>query len=113
MIHSIPVFIGVTVLFMGGCAFMTGHSVANTWRPLAQVLAYCLLLGAVDRFLVFALFGGPLLSLSAYVLDTALLALIASAAWRATRARRMTLQYPWLYERVGLFGWREHRPHQA
>jgi hypothetical protein len=42
-----------------------------------------------------------------------LLALIASAAWRATRARRMTLQYPWLYERVGLFGWREHLPHQA
>lgn len=113
MIHSLPVFIGVTMLFMGGCAFMTGLSVANTWRPLGQVLAYCLLLGAADRFLVFALFDGPLLNLGGYFLDTAVLTLIAAAAWQATRARRMTLQYPWLYERVGLFGWRERLPHQA
>ncbi|AVM73807.1 DUF6867 family protein [Magnetospirillum gryphiswaldense] len=111
MIHSIPVFIGVTLGFMGGCAFMTGHSISNTWRPLWQVLAYALLLGAADRFLVFALFGGPLLSLAGYGLDTLVLAAIGAAAWRATRARRMCLQYPWLYERVGLFGWRERLHH--
>ena len=111
MIHSIPVFVGVTIIFMGGCAFMTGQAVANTWRPLWHVLAYCLGLGAADRFLSFALFGAPLLSLAGYLLDTALLAAIAAAAWRATRARRMCLQYPWLYERVGLFGWRERLSH--
>ena len=113
MIHSIPAFIGVTLAFMGGCAFMTGQAVANTWRPLWQVVAYCLLLGAADRFLVFALFGGPLLDLAGYLLDTALLTAIGTAAWRMTRARRMCLQYPWLYERAGLFGWRERLSHPA
>lgn len=113
MIHSIPVFIGVTVIFMGGCAFMTGQAVSSTWRPLWQVLAYALLLGAADRFLVFALFGGPLLSLGGYVLDTAVIAAIAASAWRATRARRMCLQYPWIYERVGLFSWRQRVTHRA
>jgi len=46
MIHSIPVFIGVTIIFMGGCAFMTGQAVSATWRPLWQVLAYSLMLVA-------------------------------------------------------------------
>jgi len=113
MIHSFPVFIGVTVIFMGGCAFMTGQAVSGTWRPLWQALAYALLLGAADRFLVFALFGGPLLSVTGYVLDTAIIAAIAAGAWRATRARRMCLQYPWIYERTGLFGWRQRLTHHV
>ena len=107
MIASVPVFIGLTVLFMGGCAVMTGLAVANTWRPWGHVLAYCLMMGAADRFLSFALFDGPLLSPSAYGLDTTVLAVIGLATWRAARARRMCLQYPWLFERVGLFSWRE------
>ena len=28
-------------------------------------------------------------------------------AWRATRAHQMVRQYPWLYVRSGLLGWRE------
>lgn len=111
MIHSLPVFIGVTLLFMGGCAFMTGQAVANTWRPLWHALFYCLPLGAADRFLAFALFDAPLLSWAAFLLDTALVAAVAAGSWQATRARRMCLQYPWLYERAGLFGWRERVSH--
>jgi hypothetical protein len=101
------VFIGLTLVFGGGCAFMTGQAVASTWRPWWQCVAYALGLGAADRFLGFALFGGELLSLPGYLLDTTLLALIALAAWRTTLARRMCVQYPWLYERAGLFGWRQ------
>jgi hypothetical protein len=106
MIESWPVFIGITVLFMGGCAFMAGQALASTWRPLWQVFPYALGLGLADRFLGFALFGGRLLSLPGYVTDAAVLVAITLAAYRLTQARRMACQYPWLYERAGLFGWR-------
>jgi hypothetical protein len=105
------VFIGITVIFMGGCAFMTGQGLASTWRPVWQAVPYGLLLGCGDRFLVFALFEGKLLSLTGYLIDTILLILICLLAYRATRARQMALQYPWLYERTGIFRWRERVDH--
>ncbi|HLO76429.1 MAG TPA: hypothetical protein VK196_08235 [Magnetospirillum sp.] len=105
MIDSIPVFVGITVLFMGGCAFMAGQALAATWRPLWQVFPYALGMAVADRFLGFALFGGRLLSISGYLADAAVLVAIALSAYRLTQARRMVTQYPWLYRRHGLFGW--------
>ena len=102
-----PVFIGFTLVVMGFVAYMTGQAVAQTWRPLWQVVPYGLLLGAADRFLVFSLFHGPLLSIAGYGIDAAALTAIATIAHRLTQARKMTMQYPWLYERIGLFGWRK------
>ena len=100
---SFGVFFGITVLLTGFGAFMTGQAAANTWRPYRQVLVYCTLLGGAARFLIYALFGGALWSASGYLIGTALLMLIATFAFRLTRARRMVLQYPWLYARTGLF----------
>jgi hypothetical protein len=102
-----PVFVGVTIVLFGGAAFLMGQALAETWRPYRQVLLYCLLLGLGDRFVTYALFQGELLSLSGYVIDTLVLMLIASLAYRLTRARKMVSQYPWLYERAGLFTWRD------
>ena len=99
----------VTLLLGCGCAFMTGQSIAVTWRPLWQVVAYTLLLGAADRFLHFALFDGALLNVAGYLIDTAILQAVALSAFLATRARKMVTQYPWLYVRQGLFHWRERR----
>jgi branched-chain amino acid transport system ATP-binding protein len=48
-----------------------------------------------------------LLSLSGYLIDTAVLMAISAFAFRITQARRMVSQYPWLYDRAGLFGWQE------
>ncbi|RAU22448.1 hypothetical protein CU669_07005 [Paramagnetospirillum kuznetsovii] len=107
MITSIPVFVGLTLILFGGCAFMTGQALAATWRPWVQAVPYALLLGAGDRFLQFALFQGELLSLPGFVLDGGVLTLVALLSYRFTRARRMAEQYPWLYERNGPFGWRE------
>lgn len=104
---SIAVFFVVTGLVIGFAAFMTGQAIANTWRPAWQLWVYVLLLGLVARFLIFALFDGELLSLTGYVASTALLLAIGFFAFRLTRARKMAHQYPWLYERSGLFGWRE------
>jgi hypothetical protein len=107
---SVPVFIGLTIVLFGGAAFLTGQSMANAWRPAGKVVLYGLFLGLGNRFLVYALFGGPLLSIVGYVIDTAILVLFALAGYRVTKARKMVCQYPWLYERSGLFGWRDRNP---
>lgn len=106
---SLPVFLGLTVFLAGFCALLTGQSLAEGWKPLWMVYAYALLIGVGDRFLVFALFDGKLLSLQGFIVHTAVIALMADAAYRVKRARRMVSQYPWLYERDGPFGWR-NRP---
>ncbi len=100
------VFLGLTVILFGGAAFLTGQALASTWRPVREAVLYSLLLGAGDRFLVFALFKGELLSLYGYALDSAVIMAISLLAWRFTRAGKMVSQYPWLYERSGPFGWR-------
>ncbi len=107
---GLGVYFGLTVCLMGFAAFMTGQAVAITWKPAWHAFGYTLLLGLADRFLAFALFEGPLLSLPAYLVDTATLAAIALLAWRLARARKMVSQYPWLYERTGPFSWRSRTP---
>jgi hypothetical protein len=107
---SLGVFLGITGVLTGFCAFMTGQAIADTWRPYWQVVLYCALLGAVARFLIYGLFDGVLLSLSGYVVGTSLLILLGSFAFLATRARKMVCQYPWLYRRTGLFAWQPLHP---
>ncbi len=104
---ALPVFFGVTVAVMGFAAFSLGRALAGGWKPIWHALAYCLLLGGADRFLIWGLFGGEGLSLSGYLVDTLVLIVISLVAYRLTRARRMVTQYPWLYERAGPFGWRD------
>ncbi len=105
--ESVAVFFGLTLLLFGFAAFLTGQNQARAWKPVTFVVAYSLLLGMGERFLAWSLFGGPLLSVTAYLVNTAVIAVIAVASWRVTHARKMTSQYPWLYERSGPFGWRE------
>ena len=104
---NLGVFLVVTVAVMGFAAYMTGQACANAWRPVGHAVFYCLLLGLADRFLVFALFEGELLSVGGYLVDTAVLVGIALLAFRLNRAARLTTQYPWLYERAGLLSWRD------
>jgi hypothetical protein len=103
---SIAVFVTVTVIVIGFAAYMTGQAIANTWGAFWQLLIYCALLAFASRFLIFSLFDGELLSLSGYIIDAAVLMMIGAFAFRITRARKMVTQYPWLYERVGVFGWK-------
>ena len=103
---SWPVLLGLTLLLFGGAAWMTGQALAETWRPAWQILPYGLLLSAGDRFFDWALFRHPLGSLPGFVLVAAILLAVATLAYRATRARKLVRQYPWLYERHGLFRWR-------
>lgn len=100
------VSLGITLVLGGGCALMTGRALALNWRPQWQLLAYALLLTVADRFLIYALFQGTLLSPSGYLCDALLLIVIAFAAFHMTRARQMVRQYPWACETRWLVGWR-------
>ncbi len=102
-------FLGLTFLLFGGAALMTGRALARNWRPFWQTIPYAALLAAGDRFLLYALFGGDLVSASGYVIAAAAIWIIAALAYRVTLVRLMLRQYPWLYEPAGPFAWRERR----
>ena len=100
------VFLLVTVVLGGGAAALAGRAVALTWRPWWQVVVYMLMLGAVVRFIHFALFGGTLLSIHYYAIDTLVCIAFGFAGFQAARARRMVAQYPWINEPDGPLRWR-------
>ena len=97
----------VTVVMGGWAAWMTGRAVAITWGAFWSLIPYLLILAGFVRFIHYALFGGTLLSLHYYIVDAIVLLVIGSLGFRYYRARQMTRQYRWLYERTGPFSWRE------
>jgi len=104
---SLGVFIGLTVIIIGGAAIMTGRALADAWRSPWQVVFACFGLALVDRFLVYALFGGELLSLSGLVTHFVVITAMALVAYRLTVVHKMVAQYPWRYERESLWTYRE------
>jgi hypothetical protein len=104
---SLGVFIGLTIIIIGGTAIMTGRALADGWKPPWQVVAACFGLALADRFLVYALFGGELLSLSGFVIDFAVITALGLIAHRLTLVHKMVAQYPWRYERASLWTYRE------
>ncbi len=89
---------------------MTGRAMANTWRPMWQIVPYSLLLGMGCRYMTFALFEGELLQFSGFLVSTTVMLVIAAATYRIVKSRRMVSQYPWIYASKGLFAWREIAP---
>ena len=106
---SIGVFIGLTLVIGGGAAILTGQAIAGTWRPAWQVIFASLGLGFANRFLVYGLFDGELVSLVGYLFDTAVIMTFGLVAYRLAWARKMVAQYPWLYERAGSWRIRQRR----
>ena len=104
---SVSAFCGLTVVLFGFAAFLTGQATAQSWRPASQIIPAALLLTITDRFLLYAMFDADLASPGGFLIAVVILAAIAGAAYYFTRAAKMAQQYPWLYERRGLFGWRE------
>jgi chromate transport protein ChrA len=104
--------IAVVILF---CIFgaASGHALAENWRPPWQAAVYGLLLSAGARLTERILFAHQLhVSAQEAIGFFSLAVLVVGVtviAFRFTLARKMPMQYPWLYERRGLFGWREKR----
>jgi branched-chain amino acid transport system ATP-binding protein len=105
--ESWPVFLGLSVVLFGGAGFLMGQAIGESWRPWWQNLPYGLLLAAGCRFLTYALFSADLLSITGYLASAVVIIGLALLAWRLARVRRMIAQYPWLYERAGVFVWRD------
>jgi hypothetical protein len=89
-------FLGLDIVLGGMAALSVGRALAETWRPLRLALAYCLALAAAIRFLHFALFDAPLLSLQAYALDFIVAASFACLGFKLTRLRQMKRHYGWI-----------------
>ena len=93
--------------------YVSGQALAENWRPAWQVVLYGSLLSVGARVMALILFARHLRGPTDEAVELSLLALVivglTAVAFRLTLARKMPLQYPWLYERRGLFGWREKR----
>ena len=104
---SVGVFVGLTVILIGGAAIMTGRALADGWKSPWQVVLACFGIALADRFLVYALFGGELLSWSGFVIDFAVITAMALVAYRLMVVHKMVAQYPWRYQRESLWTYRE------
>ena len=91
------------LLLILGATWLMGQALATTWRSALLVAWYGVLLGLGDRFFIWGLFEGALLSATGWLLDTALIVAVALVAFRVTRVAKLCSQYPWLYRRAGLW----------
>jgi len=99
----------VTLVCFCGCAMLMGRALARSWQPARHAVPYGLMLGVADRVLISVLFGGDIGSPTGFVIDTYFILLAGLLTYRFTLARQMVRQYPWLYTRFLLFGWRKRR----
>jgi uncharacterized membrane protein SirB2 len=104
--HSALLFILVTVVMGGAAAFQMGRATAQTWRPLAMVTVYALLLTAGVRFLHFALFEGTLLSIQYFIVDFVVVLAFTALGFRRRRVEQMRTQYSFAFAGAGPFNWR-------
>ncbi len=96
----------VFVLLCMAAAWMIGKSTSTDWKGLPVLVGYVLVLGLGARFLHFALYQAQFVSLSRYLVDTAVLLAVGFLGYRFTRTNQMTRQYHWLYEKASPFTWR-------
>jgi hypothetical protein len=87
------IFLLVTVVMGGSTAFVSGRTIAATWRPFWHALVYALVIGLAARFIQFALFEAPLVSAGNYLIDCVILLLAAIWGYVATRKVQMVEQY--------------------
>jgi hypothetical protein len=103
--YGLFTFVVLTLLIGGAGAWAAGRALAQTWRPMAMIALYMLFLTAGVRFLHYALYGEPLLSLQFFIVAYVWNLLVSALGYRGMRAAQMATQYSWAYERAG-FGWR-------
>lgn len=101
------IFLGLTVILVGGAAVLTGRAIGGNWKPAWQVVAACFGLALADRFLIYALFQGTLVAPWGILVHFLVLAALGLASWRIARVSKMVGQYPWRYERTSPFAYAE------
>jgi len=110
--NSYAVFGGLTIACMCSAAALLGITFAREWRPARHLLPFGIALGLIDRAVAHALFQADLFSPGGFVIDTYCIILTGVLAYRFTLAAQLQRQYPWIYRRFLLFGWRRIRTRQ-
>jgi hypothetical protein len=95
LIPNFWTFLALTLVLGGAGAFVTGRTMAGTWRSQWLGVAYMLPLGAAVRFLHYALFQEST-HLAQAALCFAILALAALGGFATARRNQMRRQYPWV-----------------
>ena len=114
---SLWAFLFVTVLAGGGAAYMVGRAAAKTWNPFWHAVLQVIALAAAVRFLHWGLFSGAaleswrqaqgtLLSLHYYLVDAAILSVLAGLGFGRQRTVQMLRQYNWLTVQTSPLSWR-------
>lgn len=93
--NGLWVFLLCTIMLGGTASLVMGKAIAETWRPLWQVVTYAALLTLAVRFMHFALFEEVLLSLRNFVIDFAILCASGVVGYLSARRRQMATQYGW------------------
>jgi len=99
-------FLLMTLTLFGWCSYQLGKAMANTWQSISLMIFYVFLLTLFDRFLLFALFEQELLSIILFFIDFITLSLISSISYRVAKINYMVNQYPWKYEKIGFFSYK-------
>ena len=103
---SFWLFLLVTVIMGGWAAWMTGRAIAITWRPFWNLRRLSPDPGGGRPVHPFRAVRGTLMSIQLLSRSTpSSLLIIGTLGFRYYRARQMTTQYRWLYERTGPFSW--------
>ena len=99
-------FFLMTFILFGWCSYQLGKAMANTWQSISLMIFYVFFLTLFDRFLLFALFEQELLSLIMFFIDFTTLSLISLISYRIAKISYMVNQYPWKYQKVGFFSYK-------
>ena len=95
LLPNIWTFLALTLVLGGAGAFVTGRTMAQTWRSQWLGVAYMLPLGFAARFLHYALFQEPT-NFPQALLCFVVLALAALGGFAVARRNQMRRQYPWV-----------------
>lgn len=104
---SVHYVLRIVVVLLGfWTAWRAGRAAADGWSGYSVVVVYTLLLACAMQFLHHALFNGPSISVSLYLLDFVTLLVFSTIGYRMRRTSQMVNNYYWLYERSSPVSWK-------
>lgn len=103
--NGLAVFVFVTLVLGGAASWAAGRAVAMVWKPLWQLALYVALMTFAVRFVHYALFHQPFLTVGNVLIDYLALSAIAMLGYRMMRAWQMGTQYPWAFKQTSSVGW--------
>ncbi len=83
-------------------AVATGRAFAKSWSSRVMILPAMIALAAAVHFLHYALFQEDLASLHYYLVGLVIMLVAAAFGYQTMRARQMSTQYSWEFQRSGL-----------